>query len=103
MSNFKPACPLADLPPGNVRWCSVEGRDLALYNVAGEVFASQDQCSHGSTSLSEGELDGYEIECPLHHGSFDIRTGAPVALPCIKAIQVFPVKVEDGEISVALD
>lgn len=103
MENFYTACPAADLPNGAVRWCSVAGKDIALYNVEGTVYATQDQCSHGSTSLSEGELDGYEIECPLHNGSFDIRTGEPVALPCIKPIKIYPVKVEAGNINVAID
>ncbi len=103
MSEFKTVCPLQELGPGQVKWCSLDGQDIALYNVSGEVFASEDQCSHGKTSLSEGELDGYEIECPLHQGSFDVRTGQPVALPCIKPIQIYPVKVDNGQILVALD
>lgn len=102
MSNLKIACPVADLPPNTVRLCNVEGLELAVYNVAGDVYASQDACSHGSTSLADGELDGYQIECPLHQGRFDVRTGAPMALPCIKSIKVYQTLISDGQVFVDL-
>ena len=100
---FEIACATSDLQDGQARWCSVRGEEVAVYRVEGEYFASEDRCSHGSTSLSDGELDGHEIECPLHHGGFDIRTGAPVALPCIKPIRVFPIRIENGNVLVSLD
>ncbi len=103
MTIFEKACIASDLQDGQVRWCSVRGEDVAVYRVEGQFFASEDRCSHGSTSLSEGELEGHEIECPLHHGSFDIRTGAPVALPCIKPIRVYPVKIEGADVLVSLE
>jgi nitrite reductase/ring-hydroxylating ferredoxin subunit len=100
---YQKACEAAELGDGEVVWCDVAGQDLAVYRVKDEFFASDNRCSHGSTSLSEGELNGYEIECPLHRGSFDIRTGAPVALPCIQPIRVYPVKVQDGDVLVSLE
>ncbi len=78
----------------------VAGQRIALYAVDGAYFATADVCTHGQAFLSEGYLDGHLIECPLHQGLFDVRTGAPAGAPCTAAIRTFPVKVEDGVIHV---
>ena len=74
---------------------------ICLYKIAGAVYATQDECTHGSASLSEGFImeDGL-IECPLHQGSFDIKTGRAVSVPCKDDIRVFPVKIENGKVFV---
>lgn len=79
------------------------GQRLALYAVEGDYFATSDICSHGQAFLSDGYLDGHLIECPLHQGLFDVRTGAPAGAPCTVPIRSFPVKVEDGFIHVELE
>ena len=74
---------------------------ICLYRIGANHYATQDECSHGSASLSEGFIveDGL-IECPLHQGSFDIKTGRAVSVPCKDDIRVFPVKTENGKIFV---
>ncbi len=74
---------------------------ICLYRIGATHFATQDECSHGSASLSEGFIveDGL-IECPLHQGSFDIKTGRAVGVPCKDDIRVYPVKIENGKIFV---
>jgi len=70
---------------------------VCLYNVGGEILATHDTCTHGQASLSEGFIiEEQLIECPLHHGSFDIRSGQAVGLPCKEPIRVYPVKVQQG-------
>lgn len=103
MSQYDLAFPLVDIPAGQVVGCSLRGIDLAVYNVNGEIYASQDECSHGKTSLSEGELDEYEIECPLHRGTFDVRTGMPGALPCTVPIKTYPVRIENGNVFIDVE
>ena len=77
---------------------------LCLYKIDGRIFATQDECTHGSASLSEGFIiDDCQIECPLHQGTFDIRTGKAVAVPCKDDLRVFPVKLENGKILVRID
>jgi nitrite reductase/ring-hydroxylating ferredoxin subunit len=78
---------------------------LAVYRVGGdEVYVSDDLCSHGKASLGdEGYLEGHIIECTWHEGKFDIRTGEPVALPCEKAIKVYPVTVKDGDVFISVE
>lgn len=75
-----------------------DGRSLALFTVDGAVFATDDRCTHGDASLSEGLVEGYEIECPFHQGRFDIRTGAPTAAPCTIRLKTYPVEIRDGSV-----
>lgn len=72
------------------------GAVVAVFRVKEEFYVIEDLCSHGNASLAEGFLEDYDIECPFHGGKFDIRTGEPSAFPCVKAIKVYEVKVDDG-------
>ena len=62
-----------DLPADDVLGVAVAGRDVAIHVVGGEVYATDNLCTHGHARLCDGFLDGYEIECPLHQGKFDVR------------------------------
>ena len=89
-------------------WTENESGDKITYyradNAADEgYFVIDDTCTHGAASLSEGDIVGCEIECPFHSGRFDIRTGAATAFPCVKALMIYPVKVEGDEVYAALD
>lgn len=77
-----------------------EGRaPFAVYNVNGAFYVTEDTCTHGKASLAdEGELNQFIITCTWHDGQFDIRTGEACAMPCTKAIQTFPVSIEDGAV-----
>ncbi|MGE0803305.1 MAG: non-heme iron oxygenase ferredoxin subunit [Lautropia sp.] len=87
-----------DAPLGIV----VAGREIALFRVAGEIFATDNRCTHGDALLSEGfQLDDC-IECPLHQGQFDIRTGAPLCAPVERPIRTWPAKVEADAVFVDL-
>jgi nitrite reductase/ring-hydroxylating ferredoxin subunit len=80
----------------------VEAGDLtlAVYNVGGAFYATDDLCTHGPGSLSEGYLDGFEIECDFHNGKFDVRTGQVVAPPCMIPVKTYKVVVEGDEIHI---
>jgi naphthalene 1,2-dioxygenase system ferredoxin subunit len=73
---------------------------VALYRVEDEYYATAVVCSHGQASLADGYLEDYLIECPLHQGTFDVRTGEAVGAPCTVPVRSFPVKVEDNIIHV---
>jgi naphthalene 1,2-dioxygenase system ferredoxin subunit len=81
----------------------VEGRDVAFYLVDEEIFATDNQCTHGQARLTDGFLLGNEIECPLHQGRFDVRSGKAMCEPLQACVRAFPVKIEDGKVFVALD
>lgn len=99
---------VATLPPSaleehGVAKASANGLNVALYVVDGEYFATADLCTHGQASLSDGFLDGELIECPLHQGTFNVKTGAPVGAPCSVAVRSFPVKLQDGLLHVGME
>ena len=86
-------CKTSDVPLNSIRFCSVDGRNLAVYNVDGVFYATDDECTHGAASLSEGFLDGDVVECPLHFGAFHIPTGKPVAAPCSIPLRTYKTQI----------
>jgi len=76
---------------------------IAIYNVGGEFFATQDRCTHGDWSLADGYLDGDVIECTLHMGKFCVRTGRVKSPPPCEPLKVYPVKVEGADVLVDVD
>jgi naphthalene 1,2-dioxygenase system ferredoxin subunit len=97
------ATAMDDVPADDVIGILVAGRDIALYNAGGEIFATDNICTHGHARLCEGFLEGHEIECPLHQGKFDVRTGQPSCAPVTEAIRGYPVRIEGGRVLLALD
>jgi 3-phenylpropionate/trans-cinnamate dioxygenase ferredoxin subunit len=96
---------LNELEPGRVRQAGLpDGRPICLARtVDGQVFAVDDTCSHEDGTLSEGELIGDEIQCPMHYSRFDVRTGEPRSLPAFDPVQTFQVILgENGELFVEL-
>ncbi|MCP3019872.1 non-heme iron oxygenase ferredoxin subunit [Cupriavidus basilensis] len=91
---------LVAIPKDDVVAVNAGGREIALYSVDGEVYATDNACSHGNARLCDGFLDGHEIECPLHQGKFDVRTGRAMCEPLTSDIEVFGVRVENGEVFV---
>jgi nitrite reductase/ring-hydroxylating ferredoxin subunit len=87
-------CAIGDVEPGGT--LKVERGDLvlAVYNVDGAFYVTDDACTHGPGSLSEGYLDGHVIECDFHNGAFDVRTGEVVAPPCMVPVRTYPVVIE---------
>ena len=74
------------------------GLEIALHCIDGVPYATDNVCTHGAGSLCEGWLEGFEIECPLHQGRFDVRDGRALCAPAIEAIRVYPAKVEAGRV-----
>ena len=73
---------------------------IALYNVDGEFFATDDTCSHEEASLSEGFLFDDIVECPLHGAAFCVRTGEVEAFPAVVGVDTFAVRVVDDAVQV---
>jgi len=94
-------CELEDIEDGEGLRLEIDGFPaLAVYRIGDQAYTTADLCSHGEASLAEGELeaDEFEIICPFHSGSFDIRTGEPMAAPCTEAIKAYRTVVEDGSV-----
>jgi len=75
-----------------------QGQDVCLFNVDGEVFATQDKCPHGNASLADGWVEGCTVECPLHQGVFDLATGKPLSPPVETDLTLYDVLIEDDEV-----
>src|SRR5437763_15529731 len=92
------ACAADELEEGSPLECEQFGRALCLYRVEGQVYATDNVCTHGNGNLSDGDIEGFDIECPYHGGRFDIRTGTPTLLPCTVPITVYPAREADGAV-----
>lgn len=79
---------------GEVAGCEIAGRRIAIYNLEGKFYATDNICTHGLALLSDGYLEGSIIECPLHAGQFNVCTGKALAAPVTSDLQTYPVKVE---------
>ena len=88
------------VPQGDVTSVNVGGQEIALYEVEGEVFATDNFCTHGAARMSDGFLEGREIECPLHQGRFDVCTGKAMCAPWSQDIRVYPVRIENKRVLV---
>jgi 3-phenylpropionate/trans-cinnamate dioxygenase ferredoxin subunit len=87
---------LADLPPGGMRLVKVDEEDVVVYNVGGTLYATQDACSHTGGPLSEGELEGTTIACPVHGSRFDVTTGAVCRGPAKQPLRTYRIVVNGG-------
>ena len=101
-SSFVTVAKTGDLKPGEMTYVEVDDVPICLINLDGEYHALNDVCTHQEASLSDGTIDGDEIECPLHGGVFDIRTGAPVAFPVVVPVEKYRVRVVDDEVQVSV-
>jgi 3-phenylpropionate/trans-cinnamate dioxygenase ferredoxin subunit len=96
-------CAVADLVSGRPLRVELDEIDVAVVQVGEEIFAIEDLCSHAAVPLSEGEIDGCNIECELHGSRFDLRTGKPSGPPAIAPIPVFETSVIDGDVYAELE
>ena len=100
MSQRIALCKTDDVAAGTALKVEVGGLTLAVFNLNGHFFAMDDACSHGPGSLSDGYVDGEEIECDFHNGRFNIKTGEVAAPPCMIPQKVYPVTIADGRLFV---
>ncbi|MBS1132271.1 MAG: Rieske (2Fe-2S) region [Proteobacteria bacterium] len=86
-----------ELEAGKVRKFDLCGNAIAVYNLNGTFYATQDNCTHATASLSEGDIvDDECIACPVHDGTFHIPTGQPMSFPCEHAIRTYKV-IDQGD------
>lgn len=102
MSDFVTVARIEDVEPGAVKQIWVGDTPVALCNLNGEFCAISDICSHEEFYLSGGEIDGDEIECPMHGGVFNIRTGEAEVFPAVEPVPVYKTRIVDGEVQVSV-
>ena len=98
-------CTVEELPEGERKIVEVDGIEIGVFNCGGEFFAIEDRCSHDDGPLAEGELDpaACTVECPRHGSLFDLKSGRPKTLPAFAPVETFPVRAEDGQITLEVD
>jgi naphthalene 1,2-dioxygenase system ferredoxin subunit len=92
----------ADVTEDDVMGVDIDAKSIALYQVDGEIFATDNICTHGNARLCDGFLEGHEIECPLHQGKFDIRSGKAMCAPLTEDIRTYPVKIEGDRVFIEI-
>ena len=98
-------CNISDIAEGEMLQVKLQELSLAIYLVEGQVFVTDDTCTHGQASLArDGSLEGYVVTCSLHDGQFDIRNGRCVAAPCIRPLKTYQAMISaTGEVTAVID
>jgi 3-phenylpropionate/trans-cinnamate dioxygenase ferredoxin component len=102
MSEFVRVCTLSDLPAEGAIGVDIGDTPVAVIRAGDEVYALRDVCSHEEVPLSEGEIYDHTVECWLHGSCFDLRTGKPTGPPATRPVPTYQVKIEGGDVYVAL-
>ena len=101
MAEFVRVAGRGDVPAGEMLIVEVEGEEIVLANVDGQIYAFGNGCTHRGGPLGEGLLEGDEVECPFHQGRFNVKTGEAVQEPPTEPIPTYQVQVEGDDIKVA--
>jgi len=98
---LKRVCSRSELVPGS--WKRIDEPSIAVFDVAGELFAIKDVCTHEWARLSDGEVDGETVVCPLHGACFSLSTGEALTPPAVEPVETFAVVLKDGDVYVEVD
>ena len=100
--NVVKVCAQADIAPETVKAFAVGDNRLAVYNIGGKFYVTDDECTHAAASLADGMLEGGVIECCVHFGAFHVPTGEVRAPPCAVALRTYKVLLQGDDIYVDL-
>lgn len=103
MSEFVTVARVEDVKPNCAKQVWIGDTPVAVCNVDGEFHAISDICTHEEFYLSGGVIENGEIECPMHRGVFNIRTGEAEVFPAEEDLPVYKCRVVEGEVQVSLD
>ena len=98
--SFQRACAVGEVAPGTALAVTVDDVAVAVVRDGDDWYAVYDECSHAAVPLSEGDVEGAQIECWLHGSMFDLRTGKPTNLPATEPVAIYPVRVEGDDVFV---
>lgn len=102
MSEFIRVCPADDIPDGATKPVEIENRRVILARLNGDIYALENLCTHDGGDMSEGKIIDGQLQCPRHGALFDIKTGDATQMPAVMGINTFDVKIENGDVLVAL-
>ena len=99
-AGFVKVAQVSEIRPGEMISVEVDNEQVLLANVNGNIHAVDDICSHAYASLSEGDLNGEQVECPLHGGTFSVTSGQALVPPADEPVRVYEVQIEGDDILV---
>ena len=99
---FIEIAPASELPAGERLFVTIEDKSIVIFNIAGNLYAIADRCSHDNGPLGDGDLEGDAVICPRHGARFDIRTGKTRGLPAVVDIPAYPVRVREVMIEIGI-
>ena len=100
MANTKTLCSLDEIEPNTMKRFNINGLNIVVIRLEGDVYAMEDRCSHEDFPLSDGFISKNTITCPMHGASFDIQSGEPLSLPAYEAVETFPVRINNRQIEI---
>jgi 3-phenylpropionate/trans-cinnamate dioxygenase ferredoxin subunit len=99
---FIEIAPASELPNGERLFVDIADKPIVIFNIANQLFAIGDVCTHDDGPLGDGALEGNNVICPRHGAEFDVRTGQAMQMPAVIDIPAYPVQVRDGKIFVGI-
>ncbi|MBI3322240.1 MAG: non-heme iron oxygenase ferredoxin subunit [Candidatus Omnitrophica bacterium] len=100
MGSWIKAATVGELPPGQAKLVEAEGRQIALFNVGGTLYAIDNACSHAGGSLAEGFVEGGQVECSWHGARFDLKTGQALSAPASGTMATYKVRVSGSDVEI---
>jgi len=101
MADFAKVASLSDLKPGTAMAVDVNGKTIALFNVEGKIYATDNTCLHQGGPLAEGTLAGEIVSCPWHQWEYNVTTGENVGNESLR-LATYTVQVDGADIKVAV-
>jgi len=102
LPRFVKALELSKLAPGTMAGVEIEGSQILLSNLGGEVYAVDGICTHEESQLAKGFMIEERVVCQLHLSQFDLRTGEVYNAPAVEPLRRYNVKIEEGSIFVEI-
>jgi nitrite reductase/ring-hydroxylating ferredoxin subunit len=103
MGRFVKVIETPELSPGEGKQVDVEGLSIAVFNIEGNLYAIEGNCSHNGGLLGEGEVEGEVVTCPLHGAQFNVKTGKVLMLPAGSDMRRYTVKVDGADVLIEMD
>lgn len=102
MADFRAVASADDVGNGEMARFKLAEAIVAVANLDGGFYAFDDVCTHKGCSLSKGDLEGTSVICPCHGGQYDLASGAVLAGPPPEPVNVYPVRVVDGQLEIQI-
>ena len=99
---FLEIAPVSELPENERMFVDIGDTPVVIFNLAGQIFAIGDVCSHDDGPLGDGDVEDFNVVCPRHGAQFDVRTGKAVSMPAVVDIPAYPVQVRGGKIFIGV-